>query len=173
MRCLTLCAALWGALAAGCSPALDWREVRPEGSGAQALFPCKPKSHSRPVRLGGATVTMTMVACDIEGMTFALGHADIGDPAQVGAALAGLRQALADNLRTSEERALPLTVPGATPNPQAARVWIRGALPDGSAMTEQAGFFVRGTRVYQVAVLGVALDEEAVAVFFDSLRLPG
>ena len=37
-----------------CSPTLDWREARPEGSGVAALFPCRPDQHERTVRIAGA-----------------------------------------------------------------------------------------------------------------------
>ena len=36
----------------GCTPALDWREVRPV-AGVVALFPCKPTSLTRELRLAG------------------------------------------------------------------------------------------------------------------------
>ena len=70
-RALVACAVGAGALAvAGCSPALDWREVRPEGSQARALFPCKPASHARTVSLAARRVELTMYACaagDVKG----------------------------------------------------------------------------------------------------------
>ena len=34
---------------AACSPALDWRQVRPDDTGVEAMFPCKPLSHARTV----------------------------------------------------------------------------------------------------------------------------
>ncbi|HJV94503.1 MAG TPA: hypothetical protein VJ608_00645, partial [Albitalea sp.] len=65
----------WSALVlslAACSPALDWRDVQPEGSGAAALFPCKPDRFARSVMLAGAKVQMVLASCAASGTTFAL-----------------------------------------------------------------------------------------------------
>jgi hypothetical protein len=68
-------------------------------------------------------------------------------------------------------RSVPFALAGMTPNPQATRIWLTGRLPDGAPAREQAVLFVRGTRIYQVAILGARIDEAAASVFFDSLRL--
>ena len=75
-----------------CAPALDWREVRPAGSGITLLFPCKPDSHARQVQLGPHSVRLELHACTAAGTTWALAFADMGDPARVGPALAGVAQ---------------------------------------------------------------------------------
>jgi hypothetical protein len=171
MRRLTSCTILVGGLMLGCTPALDWREVRPEGSQLTALFPCKPESRSRLSSLGRSRVTMTMVTCSAAGLTFALGHAELGDPSGVTAALDEMRSALAANLGTGELRSAVFQVAGMTPDPRAGKIWIAGRLPDGTPVQEQAVLFARGTRVYQVALLGARLDEAAASVFFESLKL--
>jgi len=171
MRRLPTCATLIGAALLACSPALDWREVRSDLSGATALFPCKPKSQSRAATLVGTAVPMTLVSCEVDGVTFALGHAELGDPSHVTPALIELRASLKANLGASEGRPSVFGLAGMTPNPQAVRISLVGRLPDGTPVQEQAALFVRGTRVYQVVVLGKRLDEGAVDVFFDSLRL--
>lgn len=173
MRRLTLCATALGAWACGaCTPALDWREVRPEGSGVTALFPCHPKSQTRSAALAGAATPMTLLSCGANGQTFALSHAELGDPARVAPALRELAQALAANLGAVEAApAAPFAPAGATPNPHALRLRLAGRMPDGAPAQEQATLFVRGTRVYQAVVLGERLDEAAAAMFFDSLRL--
>lgn len=171
MRRLKLHAILVGTFMLACTPTLDWREVRPEGSGALALFPCQPKTRARITRLAGSGAAMTMVACDAGGVTFALSHAELGDPSRVTAALVELRSALAANLGASDVRWAAFELAGMTPNPQAKRIWIAGRLPDGTPVQEQAVLFARGTRIYQVAMLGALLDEAAASVFFESLRL--
>ncbi len=75
MRRLLLCATLLGAALPACSPALDWREVRPDGSAARVLFPCQPKSQTRQAALAGARMPMTLLSCEADGQTFALAHA--------------------------------------------------------------------------------------------------
>lgn len=170
MRRYLPCATVLGALLPACSPALDWREVRPEGSAAVALFPCKPKSQSRPTTLAGIPTRMTLLSCEAEGMTFALAHAEIGDPSQVQLALDALAAALAANLQARQVPGEPLTVPGMTPGPGARRLSIEGRLPDGTPIREEAALFAFGTHVYQAAVLG-AQPGGAAQTFIDSLRV--
>ena len=71
-------------LLAACAPALDWRDVRLEGSGVLLLFPCKPDSQTRTLSLAGASVRLSLHACSAAGSTWALAVADLGDPARVG-----------------------------------------------------------------------------------------
>ena len=162
---------LAGLACAACSPTLDWRESRPEQSGAQLLFPCRPSSHTRPVELAGVRVPLTMHACKAGDAVYALTVADVGVAARVAPALAQLADAAPRNLEGSA-RALPLpTIAGATPQSQARRLLVSGHRPDGSAAQEQAMVFSRGTRVYQASVLGASLDAEGVETFLGSIRL--
>jgi len=165
---------LWAlpVLLAACTPTLDWREVRPEGSGAVLLFPCKPSTEARTVALAGAPVSMRLVVCRADGLTWALTYADVTDPARVAPAIEALRAAAQLNLGGTAEALGPMQVKGMTPNPQAQRVRLRGKLPSGEAVVQESGFFSRGTWVYQATVLGTRLDGEAVASFFDSIRWP-
>lgn len=170
MRRAWLCAILIGVLPVACSPALDWREVRPDGSAAVALFPCHPKRQSRQAALAGAPTRMTLWSCEAEGLTFALAQAELGDPARVTPALAEMATALAANLQATEVLREPAAVPGMTPNAEARRLRFSGRLPDGTAAHEQAVLFAHGTRVFQAAVLG-ARPDAAAQVFFDGLRV--
>jgi hypothetical protein len=155
----------------GCAPSLDWREIRPEDSDAVAMFPCKPSTDARMVSLAGARVRMVLVACRAGDATWALTFADVADPAKVTQALQDLRASNAGNLAGAPRVAGPMRVAGMTPNSQAERVEIQGHLPGGDAVRLESGFFVRGTRVYQATVMGKSLDAEAVATFFDGLKL--
>jgi hypothetical protein len=155
---------------AACSPTLDWREARPAGSGFVALFPCKPKSLTRRLALAGAPAALSMHACSAGGMTFALAHADLADPARVGPALLELQRAAAANVGAGARREMPLKVSGITPNPASARVALEGRLPDGQPVLEQVAVFSRGTMVLQATALGAKLQPEAAETFFGSLR---
>ena len=156
---------------AACSPTLDWRELRPAGSGAQLMFPCKPSSQTRPLELAGVRVPLTLHACSAGGTTYALAVADVGDVSHIAAALIQLGDAATRNL-AGDAQALPLPhVAGATPQPQARRLLVRGHLPDGSATQQQLIVFSRGTRIYQASVLGASLDGEGVETFLGSIRL--
>ncbi|AKJ27587.1 hypothetical protein [Caldimonas brevitalea] len=166
-----LIAAAAAALVA-CSPGLDWRQVRPENTGLEALFPCKPLSHAREVPLGGATGRMSMFSCSTSGMTFGVTHVDLGDPARVTPALNELRAAAVGNLGGQETVLGPAGVAGMTPNPQALRIAVAGRRADGSALAQHAAFFAKGTHVYQASVVGTRLSDEALDSFFSGLRLP-
>jgi hypothetical protein len=157
---------------AACSPALDWRELRPDGSGIALMLPCKPDRHARPLRLAGHSVRMEMLVCSADEATYALAFADLPEPAAVTAALLELRELAAANIAAPPTLTASLQVPGMTPNPQAARVSLAGRLPDGAAVQEQAVFFAKGLRVYQASVIGVRLSAEAADTFIAALKLP-
>lgn len=172
----TMCRRLWislgaaGLAAAGCSPANDWRELHPEGATVSVQFPCKPDRQARQVRLAQRVVQLDLLACESQGVTYALAFADMADPVAVTPALDELRGAAIRNTQASDPRELPLAVPGMTPNPRAARLAFTGRRPDGTPVQEEAGFFVHGLRVYQATVLGPRLSGEATAAFFAGLR---
>lgn len=157
---------------AACAPALDWREVRPEGSGLQAMLPCRPNTQARTVVLAGRSVKLTLAACSAGEQTWAIAFADVADPATVAVALDELRLSAARNLGAEAPAPAPITVPGATPNAGSGRIAFEGRLPDGTAVREQAAVFARGTVVFQATAVGARLGGEAVDTFFGSLRFP-
>jgi len=156
---------------AACAPALDWREVRPQQAHVQALFPCRPSTQSRTVKLAAQSVTLHLHACSAGGQTWALAHADLGDPTLLTAALDELVASAASNLGAKADAGQPLQVPGATPHAGTRRVRIVGQLPDGQAVQEQVVVFTRGTVVYQATALGAVLPEDAAQTFLTSLRV--
>jgi hypothetical protein len=169
-RRLTSLAAAFGV--AACTPALDWRELRPNGSTATTMFPCKAASHARDVKLAGATVSMSMFACSAGDTTYALAFADMKDPSLVSQALDELAQAARSHLHaTANSASQPLSVPGMTPNARAAQWRLQGLLPDGRPAQERAALFAHGTQIFQATMLGAELDVEAQEVFFGALRM--
>lgn len=164
-------AALVLALLVGCSAALDWRQLQPEGWSLAAALPCKPASQQRRVPLAGQTVVLTMLACTADGHTFALASADLGDPARVGAVLQALGRAAQANVQGQVLAEQPAAVPGMTPNPDARRWRLQGRLPGGQAVTEQVQVFAHGTRVFQAAVIGPQADEPRAGPFFEGLKV--
>ena len=110
--------ALMLVLLTACQPALNWRETRPAGSGAAALFPCKPEVEQRQ--------GMGLAQCEAGGMRFALSWADLPDPTQAGAALKAMTQALASKLGSPLPTVQSLQVPGMTPLPEAAQHRLAG-----------------------------------------------
>jgi hypothetical protein len=169
-RPLLLPAAAALALSA-CSAQLDWREFQPEGSGLVAAFPCKPDRHVRSVKLAVQPVRMVMLVCSAQEMSFAVSFIDLAEPAKISEALAELQALAASNLAAQRSERFPLAVPGMTPNDKAARLRLEGRQPDGTAMEEQAAFFVKGLRVYQATVLGRRVTADAADTFIGGLRL--
>lgn len=158
-----------------CTPALNWREVRPESTALIAMFPCKPSRQTRELPLAGARVRMELLACEAGGATWALSHAQLGDATRVGSSLAALNDSLAANLGgDAEASAQPWSVPGMTPQPQAQRVQLRGQRADGTEVRAEAGVFAHGTKVFQAIVMQPvkepALDVETLQSFFGGMR---
>ena len=157
----------------GCSPALDWRDVRPADSGITLLMPCRPSAQTRQLRLANRPVGLALHACSAGGATWAVAFADVGDPAAVGVALQALHRSAVANLGAAASRPMPLAapVPGATPHEHSTRVRVTGSLPDGRVVDEVVAVFVYGTVVFQATALGEGLSDEAVQSFFGSLRV--
>jgi hypothetical protein len=171
---MTVACARIGTLAAlaliACSPALDWREVRPAGGELVAMFPCKPKAHARPVALAGARVRMHLTACSAENTTYALAYASMDDPAKVTGALDELRRSAAANIGAAATPGAAWRVPGMTPNPRAEKLLLEGRGADGQPVREQVVFFVKGLRVYQATIVGERIDPEAAETFFGGIK---
>lgn len=156
---------------AACSPALDWREVRLQGTGVVATLPCKPNLSTRQVQLAGQAVLMSMLACKAEDLTWAIAAADVEDPARVGPALLALRESTRANLQGRVVETLPTAVRGATPHDAQARVLVSGHKQDGTAASAQFIVFSHGTRVFQAIVMGARRPEHSSEPFFESLRV--
>jgi len=171
MRFLVMPAAAALVAASACTPANDWRELRPEGSGIVVMFPCKPDRHARTVTLAGRATRMEMLVCGVGGTTFGLSFADIDDPVAVSVAVDELRAAAAENIGATVVSQQEAQVPGMTPNARAVRLRLEGRRPDGTALREETAFFVRGLRVYQATILGPAIAADVQESFFAALRL--
>ncbi|MGQ3054048.1 MAG: hypothetical protein ACT6S0_19895 [Roseateles sp.] len=157
--------ALMLSLLAACQPALNWREVRPVGAGAAALFPCKPKVEQRPARVG-AGGAMGLAQCEAAGRRFALSWADMPDPTQVGAALKAMPLAVAGKVGKPMAVASPLQVPGMTPMPEAAQYRLAGV--DAIA---RVAVFAHGGRVYQALLTGKQDDPAVWETFVAGLAV--
>ena len=158
---------------AGCFPAFDWRESRPQGSGATLLFPCRPDAQERSVQVGSIPLRIQMHSCKAGGFTFSLAFADVAEPLQVAPALLALRRSAIDNVGGTAA-ALPLpAIAGATPNPESRFLGIEGRFPDGRPVVVRAAFFVKGLKVYQATIVGPREQPagESPETFFSAIRL--
>lgn len=155
-----------------CSPALDWRQVRPDGWGLQAAMPCRPDQMQRQVALAGAPVALSLLVCSTDGHSFALASADLVDPARVAPALQALLQAAQVNVQGQVLAEQPAAVPGMTPHPAALRRQLSGQMPDGRAVREQVLVFAKGLRVFQATVMGPLAGPAQASPFFEAIELP-
>ena len=156
-------AILLGAL--GCSEAIDWREMRPEGTELAVAMPCKPGTHEDAVLLAGQRAQMRVFACRSNGALFALGHVRLADPTQAGAALASLAEAASANKRGTVGDGQPAQVAGMTPLPQARQWRWEGVGGDQKPAIAWVTVFSYGPHVYQATVIGTA-THEALAQHF-------
>lgn len=155
----------------GCTPALNWRDVRVPDGTMHLLMPCRPATQERTLSLNDRPVRLQLLSCDAADLTWAVAQAELGDPAQAGAALRLLRSAALKNVGADEPPPDPLPVPGSTPRPEAGRWRVEGRLPDGRPIQMRLALFADASRVYQVTVFGARLPDEAVETFFASLRI--
>lgn len=153
---------LWGL--AACQPALNWREARPAGAGAVALFPCKPEIEQRPA--GGGRGAMGLAQCEAGGLRFALSWADTPDASQAGAALKAMTQALAAKLHQPLPEPQTFKVPGMTPLPEAGQ--HRLVTRDG---VTRVAVFAWGGRVFQALMSAGQDDPAAWESFVSGLRV--
>lgn len=155
-----------------CSPALNWREVRPENTRLSLLLPCKPDKAQKRVPLGGQKVVLSMLGCEAAGATFALATADLGDATRAGPVLAlWLNLTLTHmNAAPATRQVLPLKIPGAANEVPVIRVAAQGQQADGTAVAGQAAYFARGTQVFQVVMYAPKIEPDVAETFFSSLK---
>jgi hypothetical protein len=161
---------------AACSPAFNWREVRPENTRLSLLLPCKPDKAQKIVPLGGAPTTLFMLGCDAGGATFAVALADLGDSsdaARAATVLAQWQSLTLANMKAApaSAEALPLKLAGATPQAQPILVKALGQRADGTAVSGQAAYFAQGSQVFQVVLYATTIPPDVAETFFSSLKL--
>ncbi|WP_025097054.1 hypothetical protein [Burkholderia sp. A1] len=177
---LSIAAALALGVAAGCTPALDWRTLHSE-AGYSIDLPAKPTLDARPVEIGGASMDMRMQAAHVEGAVFAVGTVSLPDarPATQRAVLDALRAGLSRNLRAQaaeREVAVPLAAGGSTPGIElrlsGEPAGASGASGAAAGKTVVARLVARGAHVYQaVAIADAPLPPEALDQFLGSFKL--
>lgn len=158
-------------IVAGCSPALNWREVRNSDAGYTVLLPAKPTSFERSVDLDGVRVMMNMTAAEANGVSFAVATAVVADEAQRAGALMAMQTAMTRNIqgKITEQKTIPL-------KNGISVIQIRAtgkAARNGEPLVLFARFLMHDTRVFQVIALGPKdkLDTEASDTFLNSFSL--
>lgn len=161
------------AFVSACSPTLNWREVRLEGSDLVALLPCKPDRVSRSIPfVGGVTRTLTMLSCETDGATFAITMADMGDAGLAEASLKQWDAVTRDHVKVGQVVEQAMAPLGATPNAQAKVVVGRGTHTNGQAMQVHMAYFSKGQQIFQAVLYApVSMKADAVEVFLTGLKL--
>jgi hypothetical protein len=163
---------LCGVLAAmvACSPALDWRDLKPVGTGLSAQMPCRASTHSRPVVLASRTQTLNLLSCSAADSTWGLSWTEVADPQTLGDILVAMRQASLANIGARETSLTAYAVPGASTHLQSGRFKSEGRRPDGSVVMQDVVLFTRGLTVFQATVLTTKPQAGAADEFFGALR---
>ena len=166
LRLTGLLAAL--SLLPACSPTYDWRDVRGTEAPYTVLLPAKPSRLARPVNLGGLRTSMTMTAAEVDGVTFAVGTAELPDAAQAQAALLVMQETLVKNIGgiiRHEKRALGANL---------SRIDLEaGPVAGVKGAVLHARLIARERRVYQAIVVGKekSVRADAVDVFLTSFKI--
>ena len=161
--------------ATACSPTLNWRETRVDGTPLQALMPCKPDTAQRSVPMLGTPTELHLLSCEAGGLRFALAWAELADADQLQPALLAWRSASLMAIRVNSppddlaSTAWPVQVAGA---PQVLGVRAQGEDPSGATVQTRAAYFAHGLQVFQAAIYGERLPAEALDTFFGGLKLP-
>jgi hypothetical protein len=173
----------------GCSPKLDWREVRSPADAYAVSLPGKPQVVTRdldlPLAAGSQKVSMTMTSAGVGATMFAVGvaHLPAGvpqDAASVQASMAFFRDGLLRNIgvRTAESETVPAlgksgaaALRGATSFEARGQLGRPGETPEAARLA--ARIYVVDDRIYQIVAMGRAADlpDHEIETFFTSFHL--
>lgn len=158
-------------LFSACSPKFDWRDYRSPAAPYTVLFPGKPAAQTREVNLGEDKVNMHMAASEIDGVTFAVGSAELPDAERAQAAITIMKTTMAKNLNatiTSEKQdsASAGGIRRSTISMEAKGV------RNGETMVLFGRFVAKDKRVYQAIVAGTEkkVNQDAVDTFLTSFK---
>jgi hypothetical protein len=167
---LTVRGVLAALLLAACTPTWDWRTVEVPDTPLKAELPCRPGRFQRDVVVGGAPLKLFMLSCEAGGVTYGVATADVADITRVDAVLHGLAESAGAAIRSADSTVGALNMSGVTPFSGNTSARLHGKRPDGQAVEESIRVFARGSRVYQVTAIGVALPQPALEPFENGLR---
>lgn len=161
---------------AGCSPKYDWREVHGADARYAVLLPAKPATVSRQVNLDRVQVTMVMTAAEVNGVSFAVGSAELPDAGAAQLALLAMKKAMLNNIQgaiqTEKTAALASTSGAAASSSIATDIEAVGSI-GGQPARLFARFVAQDKRVYQAIVLGPekTVSRDAADTFLTSFKL--
>ncbi|HEX5342193.1 MAG TPA: hypothetical protein VFX55_06845 [Duganella sp.] len=148
-----------------CSPKYDWRDYRSNDAPYAVLFPGKPATQTRTIKLDQLEVSMTMSAAEVDGVVFAVGSAQVADAAQAPAAVDAMQTAMVNNIGASVTSSKTLA--------NGMREVDASGTEKGRTMRLVGRFLAKEKRIYQVVVIGPAaqIEAEPVDTFLTSFKL--
>lgn len=163
-------------LLSACSPKYDWREVRSETAPYMVALPTKPTTHTREIDLKGIPVSMTMVASEVDDITFAVGSAELPDAVQAQVSLAAMKTAMVNNIGGTirQEKVLTMLQSMNAPGTVAlTEIEASGPTSNGQKRVLFARFLAKEKHVYQLVVIGPekSVSRDVVTIFFSSFKL--
>ena len=155
------------ALLTACSPKFDWREVRGTEAPFVILLPAKPVTVSRDMVLAGVEIKMQMTAADVDGVSFAVGSAQVDDASKIAGVLDAMQQGMLNNIHAVAEKEN-----SAASTLSAKDVVAYGKLANGQSVKFVGRFMARGAWVYQIVIIGKEkmLTPEVVDTFMTSFK---
>ena len=182
--CRSLPAFLWLVCLCGCSPVFNWRDITVTND-LRALLPCKPERATRNLEIPGIErMSVSMTGCPAGDATFALAQAEATSAAQAVTWVTAWKASTRAQWPDARQTEVVATIAGADPASSSRLSIVHDA--DTAAGTQVAEQPLRAemlwfTRtvdathvtVYQAMVLGKPSADDAVATFFEGLRLPG
>lgn len=167
------------ATTAACSPKFDWREIRGNDAAYVIAMPAKPAEYTRRIDLDGIAASMTMTATEVDGITFAIGTAELPEATQAQTSLAAMKTAMVNNIRGTIRQEKTGTMPqsqhagsGMLAYTEIAASGAADAATNGQPRVLFARFFAKERRVYQLVVTGgeKAVRNDIVETYFSSFR---
>ncbi len=119
---------------------------------------------------------MTMVASEVDGVTFAVGSAELPDATQAQVSLAAMKTAMLNNIGGTVKQEKVLTMPQSMNAPGTVvltEVEASGPSANGQNRVLFARFLAKEKRVYQLIVIGPekSVSRDVVTTFFSSFKL--
>lgn len=171
-------------LLAACSPALNWRTVQLKDAPLQITLPCDPQAATRPVAMGQGSIQMSVLGCEAQGVTYAVSHILMTEPAGAAQALERWQQVVLAQLRDEQgQAAVPLHAQGDGPwvpkgalnLPQSLRMTFKGVTAQGQKVTGHGLWFARmeghDARLYHAMIYGSKAQPAEAETFFAGLLL--
>jgi hypothetical protein len=156
-----------------CFPTFDWRDVPGVDAPYTILMPAKPTQFSREITLADNALTMQMSACDVSGISFAVGAIKLPDASKGPAILAAMKKGMVSNIRKSAGQDAASAQELADSAAQ-ERVEVVAIAPNGDKLKLVGRFVLRGEWAYQVVMLGSSkkMTDTVIDTYLTSFKVP-